>query len=107
MELLQKINERFYLDKVIDFFIRFFSYDNEELGSVLIVLFSILSTEIASHFFFNTMLQGGLAHLALAGLIMYAFLVHIIFSKDCRLYLEGILEVLIGIAVGIIIEYKI
>ncbi len=105
--LLQKANERFYLNRIVDFLTQFFNYENEELGSVLAVLLSIITTEAVAHFMFNNGFQGGFGHLALIGLILYTFVVHIIFHRKYRIYLVGVLEVLLSIGVGVINRYQI
>jgi hypothetical protein len=64
-------------------------------------------TESVSHFMFNTMQQGGFAHLSLLAMVLYTFAVHIIFQKKYKIYVVGVFEILLSITLGIMNRYKV
>ena len=56
---------------------------------------------------FNNGCQGGFANFTLIGLILYTFVAHILFHRQYRICLLGVLEVLLSIGVGVINRYQI
>ena len=53
INLLLEINKRWYLDKVVDWLMRVFKYDGEEIGSVCVVAVAVIVTEILSYVWFS------------------------------------------------------
>ena len=55
INLLLEINKRWYLDKVVDWLMRVFRYEGEEIGTVCVIAFVTILTEILSYVWFNNL----------------------------------------------------